>query len=372
MPEATVNAILLDDNADDRETFRRLGKYGLPVQATTPPPLSDLESIVSAVQKGDYDVVLVDFLLDQEAPEAERVVTYRGSAPAALLKDRCPQVPVVLVTTEDRYHQYLEHRSQLGALFDFYVPKSRVRTQADRQIVADELADLALGFRRLTSVVECENANERWERLQEALAVTDEELGDVREVWPNELPDSVSELAQWLLKGLLNYPGLLRGDAEAAVIVGVTKEKMKNEAIRAWATTAEYTGVFSQLCKRWWTGRLWDALEQSLGESAFGPSGARAVALAEVEDIVLKEPFVARCSWCQEPSVHRVCRICGNPVDATHHLRIGQSKQPSWALPDVVCFCCIETGEDEAFGIRYGPGTTDLVEDLRAGRVRRR
>lgn len=367
---ATLNAILLDDNEDDRETFRRLERYGLPVKATAPPSLSGLEDIVSAVHEGDYDLVLVDFLLDQEAPEPEEVATYRGSAPAALLKDRCPQVPVVLVTTENRYHQYLEHRSQLGSLFDLYLPKSRVRTQEDRQIVADELRDLALGFRRLTSIATCEDSNERWGKLQDALAATDEELRCVREVWPNELPDSVSELAQWLLKGLLKCSGPLRDETETAVMIGVTGATMKDEAMRAWAETAEYTGVFSKICQRWWSGRLLDALEDSLGELAFGPSGERASALAE--NVVLQEPFVARCSWCEEPSVHRVCWICGDPVDATHHLRIGRSQQPSWALPEVVCFRCIETGEDEAAGIRYGPGTADLIEDLRAGRLRRR
>ena len=364
-----VSAILLDDNSDDRDTFRRLKRYGLPCEAIAPPSLSAVsDEVVAAVNDGAYDLVLVDFLLDQEATEQGQNVNYRGSAPAALLKDRCPHVPVVLVTTEDKYHEYIEHRSELGALFDFVLPKSQIRTQEDRRVVARKLRELALGFQRLRSVVEGEDAEARWEDLREALMATSEELHSLRGEWPSNLPGSASELARWLLKGLLQYPGPVRDAAETATILGVAEAAMSDEAIREWTAAAAYTGVFARIHERWWSGRLFDALEASLGESALGPSGQRAAALAE--RIGLREPYVARCSWCEEPSVHRVCCICGAPVDATHHLEVKHSQRAGWALPSVVCFRCIEAGEDEDAAMRYGPGTTDLIEDLRSGRLR--
>ena len=375
---AAVNAILLDDNKDDRETFRRLERYGLRCEAIAPPSLAELqEEVVSKVDDGTYDLVLVDFLLDQEATEPGQAVTYRGSAPAVLLKDRCPHIPVVLVTTEDKYHDYIEHRPELSELFDFALPKSRVRSQGDRQVVADELRDLALGFRQLRSIVAGEDADARWETLRKVLAATDEEIESLREEWPGDLSGSASELARWLLKELLEYPGPLRDQAEAAVIVGVTKAAMNDEAIREWAATAMYKGVFSRIHERWWSGRVLAALEQLLGKSALLESGERAAALAR--KLGPRESYLAKCRWCDEPSVHRVCSCCGYPVDATHHLRarqlqrpglkIRRSRHPGWALPAVVCFRCIETGKDEALVVRYGSGTADLIKDLRAGRL---
>ena len=379
MTSATsVNAILLDDNDHDRGTFRRLERYGLPCKAIEPPSLSAVQDeVVADVNDGAYDLVLVDFLLDQEATKQGQNVNYRGSAPAALLKDRCPHIPVVLVTTEDKYQEYIKHRSELDVLFDFVLPKNEVRTKEDRMVVARKLQDLALGFRQLRSVIEVATVEARWESLRKALMATDEELCRLRGEWPSDLPESAAELARWLLKGLLRFPGPLRDDAETAVIIGVTKAAMNDETMRKWASAASYTGVFSGIYERWWSGRLFNAVEEELGESALCQSGVRAAVLAE--KIGLRESFIARCSWCEELSVLRVCCICGTPVDATHHLevihselKVIHSRRPEWALPEIVCFRCIETGEDEDAAIRYGAGTADLIEDLQSGRLRDR
>lgn len=363
-----VRALLLDDSDDDRETFRRLKRYGLPCDAIAPPPLAWVqEEVVATVNDGAYDLVLVDFLLDQEATEGGRNVNYRGSTPAALLKDRCPHIPVVLVTTEDKYREYIEHRSELSTLFDFILSKSQIRTREDRKVVARKLRDLALGFRRLRLVVEGESTDGRWEDLRNALMATSEEFQRLRREWPRALPGSASELARWLLKELLKFPGPLRNDAETAVMLGVTREALNEEPLRGWAAAASYEGVFSGIYRRWWSSRLLETLADLLGESALLPSGRRAAAL--VEKLGLQGSYVAHCTWCREPSVHRVCALCTEPVDATHHLRVRQSQRPEWALPKVVCFRCIETGEDEAADVHYGSGTADLIDDLRAGQL---
>ena len=368
---AEVSAVLLDDSEHDRAMFRRLERYGLPCEAIAPPKLSAVgEEVVSFVNDGTYDLVLIDFLLDQEPMEPGRGVTYRGSTPAAIVKECCPHVPVVLVTTEAKYQAHLQHRSQLSELFDHFLLKSRVRTQEHRKGVAQELADLASGFKRLRSVVEGQDMEARWGKLQEALAATDEEFRGLREEWPNELPESASELARWLLKELLEYPGPLRDQTETAVMMGMTKAAVKVEAIGEWAAPTVYQGVFARMHERWWSGRLLAALKGLLGQSALLPSGERADSLSN--KLGLQEPNVAQCSWCEKPIVHRVCSICRDPVDATHHLKVSGSHSPEWALPAVVCFRCIETGRDEADAVRYGPGTAELIEDLRAGRLRDR
>ena len=342
---------------------------GYPGDAIAPPALSDVEGeLVSAVSNGIYDLVLVDFLLDQETTESGQGVTYRGGTPAAMLKEWCPHVPVVLVTTEEKYRAHLRHRSQLSELFDHSLLKGRVLTRGQRARVAEELTDLALGFRRLRSVLEAHDVNVRWERLREALAATDDEFDRLRKEWPSELPESASELARWLLKELIEYPGPLRDHAETAVLLGVTETAMNGEPLRKWMKPSVYEGVFARMHERWWSGRLLTALKELLGESALLPSGERAAALAKT--LRLREPYIAQCSWCEEPIVHRVCRFCGDPVDATHHLKVRRSQRPLWALPAVVCFRCIETGQDQAAAGYYGPGTTELIEDLRAGRLR--
>lgn len=363
-----VRAMLLDDNEDDREMFGRLSQYGLPCTAMAPPLLSAVEEeVVIPVNDGTYDLVLVDFLLDQESTDSAQSVTYRGSTPAALLKDRCPHVPVVLVTTEDRYREYIEQRTELSTLFDFVVSKREVRDRDGRRDVAEKLQDLALGFRKLRSVVEIQDAAARWERFGEALVATDEELHSLREAWPDALPGSASELARWLLKGLLKYPGPLRDGAETAVMMGLVRGAMVDSTIREWTSGVAYSGVFARVHERWWSSRLLEALEGALGESALNPSGERAAALARL--IGLEEPQVARCNWCDEPNVHRICSVCGVAVDSTHHLEAKHAQRPTWALPAVVCFRCIETGEDEEVAVRYGPGTTDLVDELRSGQL---
>lgn len=366
----SVSAILIDDNEDDRHTFERLAKYGIPCKVIEPPSLTAVQDdVVASINDGTYNLLLVDFLLDQEASEHGESASYRGSTPAALVKERCPHIPVVLVTTEDKYRDYVERRPELRALFDFVLPKNQVRTKEDRAIAAQRLSDLALGFQRLRVVLEGENTEVRWKNFREALGATDDEIHSLRKEWPSELPDSASELARWLLKGLLKYPGPLRCGQETAATIGVTPEAMSDGAILAWAAGASYTGVFGRIHKRWWNGRLLASLDDSLGEVARRPSGMRAAALVQL--LGLEQPYIAQCTWCREPSVHRVCILCNETVDATHHLTVRQSGYPIWALPSVVCFGCIETGEDEAKGMHYGPGSDGLIEDLRSGRLRR-
>ena len=205
---AGVNAILIDDNPEDRDRFRRLERHGMPCTAIAPPSLEEVQdAVVASVNDGTYNLVLVDFLLDQEAPKHGKSASYRGSTPAALVKERCPDVPVVLVTTEERYRDYVEHRSDLGALFDFVLSKKEVRTKEDRVIAAQRLRDLALGFQKLRVAIESEDSKTRWERLRTALEATDEEFHSLRNEWPSEFPGSASELGRWLLNGLLRYPG---------------------------------------------------------------------------------------------------------------------------------------------------------------------
>ena len=363
-----VKAILIDDNKDDRDTFERLAKYGVSCRVIEPPSLAEIQdNVVASINAGEYNLVLIDFLLDQEASEHGDSANYRGSTPAALVKERCPHTPVVLVTTEDKYHDYVENRPELRALFDFVLPKNRVRTKEDRALAAQRLGDLTSGFQRLRVVLEGKDTGARWTRLQETLEATEEEFHSLRDEWPNELPGSATELARWLLGGLLKYPGPLRDSHEAAAIMGVTSAAMDYEATRGWASEASYTGVFGALCERWWAGRLLALLDESFGETALLSSGQRAAAL--VQSLGQDESWVAQCTWCRRPNVDRVCFLCKEMVDATHHLRVRESESPIWALPSVICFGCIETGRDETGGIHYGPGTADLIEDLRSGRL---
>ncbi len=361
-----VRALAIDDDEEGRTTLERLGRYGVECIAT-PPPRADTfpEEIIGRIERKQIDVVLLDFQLDDQSQPGEHPVSYRGGMLAAAIKEKLP-TPIVLVTTEEKLSEFVADNPRIRSLFDHQLLKSQLSgSHEERKKAAAEIKDLATGFRRIRQALDSTGDAKKSRAAARALLDIDqEELTRLEERLQAPVPLKPVEFASWLLQGLLIYPGPLLDAGEARSRLGLSERAFANENVQDWADEARYKGVFGELHRRWWEGQLLICLQRAAGDRSFGNAQNRAEAIAK--ECGERDLPAAQCTWCEKGLVQRTCHVCRKAVDTTHNLAARVDERPTWALPAIVCFRCIETGRAENIPcIRYGPGSIQLIDELK-------
>jgi CheY-like chemotaxis protein len=357
-----VRALVLDDNAIERDSLAKLlASDELDVVASAPTDgiQATVDRLLASLAEHGEDeasIVLLDYRLDDRIDE----VDFRGGTVANVLKERNPTIPVVLLTTDKKLHDWVETRPGVEGVFDWRLLKGDITE--DRATARAQIVDLARGWKVLGDAAT--EAADPWELLAGVLGVDPSELETFAEV---ELhppkPDVPGELALWLLRGPLRWPGPLIGPADARVLCGVTAEEFEGSELQAWIADAVYAGPFQAFGRRWWSAKL----RQKLAALASPPPAdavERAAALAAELDVEL---LTEGCSWCGQARTVRACEICHRAVDAAHSLRLLTDPPPAWADSPVVCFRCVADGS--ADGRRLAPGNEEVAEGLRDGSI---
>lgn len=363
---ARVRALAIDDDPQALQTFRRLEKHGIECRAILPPrPEVFPAEIFQPIEQGKIDVVLVDFILDAESGQGEKPASYRGGMLAAAIKERFPETPIVLVTTEEKHRRLVKESPKVRELFDHLLLKSEISGRpAQRTRAVSQIRALAEGFRRIREALRRPPEADPWKPLQRLLGIDSEHLEKLADRLGGSAPQAQADAVNWLLGELLAHPGPLLDAAEARSRLGLTSDSFEKESVQRWAESARYHGVFAELHPRWWESGLFELLKRDAGDAAFGEAVKRAAAIAAA--CGEKKLQAARCRWCGRGLVQRTCHVCKESVDATHHLVARVDARPVWALPAVVCFSCIATGRAEQDpAIRFGPGAHGLVEELK-------
>ena len=361
-----VRALAVDDDDESRTTLERLSRYGVRCDAVPPPKADALpEQILARIERDEIDVVLLDFRLDDQALSGDAPVSYRGGMLAAAIRERI-LIPIVLVTTEDRLREYVADNPRIRSLFDFTLLKSQIGGRlSERKSAGIQIIDLARGFRSIRCILEDHprKAKESAKAICHLLDINEGELSDLEEHLQKDVPTKGPEFASWVLQSLLSYPGPLLDSDEVRSRLGLTSGAFARKRVQDWADVSRYRGVFGELHPRWWERRLLAQLQAAAGNESFGSARQRAVAISK--ECGERSLPAARCSWCNQGLVQRTCALCKKAVDATHHLVARLDDRPAWALPAIVCFRCIATGRDEDLSIRYGPGSSSLINEIK-------
>lgn len=366
--DTPIRALAVDDNPEHRKSFERLKNDYLICKAISPPtPDSLSDKILQPIKSGDVDIVLLDFRLDENASSRREPAQYRGGTPAAAIKEESPSTPVVLVTSY--YRDYIENNPHIGSLFDHSLSKSDISKPKERIHAIATIVDLVRGFRKIQDTLNGRPASSILSELvTSTLDLQGTEMELILDCLGGTSFGSTADVADWVLKGLLKYPGPLLDESEARVRLGLTEDSFLDPSVQRWLTPSQYSGVFSWIFPRWWEGRLLDQLYESAhiaNVDATGESQERIMATRRA----CSEATLAAdvCSYCNSGLIQRSCCICKKSVDATHHLAAQIDSRPAWALPAVVCFDCIQKGRDQVAGrrVRYGPGVNPLVDKLR-------
>lgn len=365
-----MRAVLIDDSKQDLNYAKRLTDAGLLCDPLEPPATLDLllAQLREDLEEHTYDVVLLDYRLDDEPRDQTTRAVYRGGTVAAALKEYYPDIPLVLVTTEAKLERWLSHNPRVRRLFDFKILKESLNKPRERAVVAKQVKNLALGYRSISdAVLEESVAQAPWATISGVMHAlpTEKEILSASHAGP--APVGTNEIAEWLLHDVLEYPGWLLNFRETAVRLGTTAASFEKTEVQEWLEPARYSGAFSELDRRWWRGRVAELLFDAMGADSFGASELRTEAIAQLAE--LKDLVADKCVWCGEGVITRACSRCHEAVDHSHYLVGNIDERPGWAEPFVVCFRCIQEGRAE--DVQFVPGTSELVRALESGSLQR-
>ena len=125
-----VRAVIVDDDPDESEALADLLREsgtGLEVEAIKPSEHveSTAETVLKALPDGHPRVLLLDYRLEDNAQEGHGV-HYRGGTVAGHLRDEAPDLPIVLLTSEQKLHDWVESRPGMKGVFDWTLVKSEI------------------------------------------------------------------------------------------------------------------------------------------------------------------------------------------------------------------------------------------------------
>ena len=361
MNTKAVSAVLIDDDDKDLMYAERLDKSSSDLTCVPMKPSGQIDGLVQCIDEmvkdEECDLLLLDYRLDYA--ESDPAVPYKGGQLAAVIRERIPNLPLVLVTSKDWYNELLLPSPSLHHLFDHIVLKQDLAKRNIRRKIASDLTDLAIGFRRIIEV-----HPSSWSNIAHLLAVDESELEALSTT--DDPPDNIEKIVNWLLKKLLVYPGLLIDQNYAASVLGIDTASFLQQKVQDAIAVHRYEGPFSNWHMRWWHSPLRDwiyFLDIDLVDSKHAERATKIACTIDIPETCIKP---AVCNWCGSHEVIRTCINCKNPVDSMHAL-VAVEDRPYWADRAMVCYNCIQSGHDD--GRYYHPGAKSIVEALRTGKL---
>lgn len=364
-----VEVLIVDDDEKESSLLAELlNECGSELNCVAIQPSKDITLTVSAVRKaltGDGPrLLLLDYRLeDHDLPDGGRV-EFKGGTVAGYLRDEDPDLPIVLLTSEEKLHDFVERRPGMKQQFEYTVIKRKVAEDGGAAHVQAELADFATTWHSARGWRD--DPDETWTSIGALMDASAEGLAlfSTLEAEPPR-GDVAGDVMHWLLKRAHRFQGPLIGQATVRVALGVTEESFESSELQRWLDPARYTGALGAFGTRWWAHIVRARIGEACGGFRRVEASARAAALSEVVGVGLEsEP----CSWCDGERTLHACMVCRRATDAAHCLTPLGEPLPAWADAPVACFRCVAEGRAEK--LRFAPASQEIVAGLIEDRIR--
>jgi len=362
----TVRAVFLEDDASDRRRYAQRLTHSRSLDVR-PLEFRGDGSEVSEILKAGPDVVLLDYELIIGRPE-NRVQPGRGSTFAALLREKLPDKPIVLVTRGSLIESAAFGSAiDLSAAFDEVVRKDHISNNP--QQVRETLISLVTGFHILAS-----KRRRDWKSLLAIVGAREDEEDLVQRASPPILPVSdrewrTSELARWIRKILLGYPGILYSALFVSTALGLSVKSFASHPVQAYFVEAKYTRPFQPPGGAWWKGRVLDLAYSLLEKAQIPPTQYTEFGAAWSK---LKRSHLSRstCLWSKKPGADCVCYLEQQPVLRQFSLPYRPDSRPDVMDEARVSFKAIRESEkfDEEL---VAPDSRHLVRGIQRGATSR-
>lgn len=301
-------------------------------------PLTDQANAIRAALP---TVVALDYRLDEVTPNVAAGHTYKGSGLAQVLRDGAMSAPeqdfaVILVSSDFKLETYFAPDKTAHDLFDMVYAKEAVTTQRGR--IQGELRALSTAYLYLRA----RDGNYDPVAL---LAAGDDEEDRVRiqEITSALVQASAPHIAsKFILRNLIERPGLLLDDNDAAALLGIEQAGFAELAPRLIEAGLIYAGIFSEGWRRWWANRVEDWAETLLEGALLDLTAKeRAEGLSAKLEIDVRP---ALSPWNESPNeyISFACASCRRPTELRHSLAAFEARAPRFAQRRRICWDCIQ------------------------------
>jgi hypothetical protein len=358
-----VQAVIVDDDATEAGGLADI-LDGEDLKATLHIPSSTVEATATdaldALGEGGARLLLLDYRLEDNELETGDVVRFKGGSVAEYVREQDPDVPIALLTSEQKLHDWVERRPGIKEIFDWTLIKKEISGDAPR--ARAQIVDYALNWEAVRT---WDEKTELWEALANLMSAPEGEMALFQELEARPPEVSVTaEIMHWILFDALRTPGPLIDNDTARVVLGLDRDSFEKDEVSKWLASAGYSGALCTFEKRWW-GRL---VRSQLAEAAGGTrpleASARAAALSEQLGIDLQHEG---CSWCAGERTLQACHRCGRATDAAHSIRPLARPLPAWADSWVICYSCVADGNADS--VKFPQSVQDVVDALTEGRL---
>ena len=305
-------------------------------------------------EKNKYvDGILIDFRLDEGG-------NYPFNAPSIIQEFRQQvsdnnrefiDMPVVLISTDDKIKHLYEKETTSHDLFDSYILKGElVENDFYQKKKIIELISLAKGYKKIRSIKEKYIGEKvKDEIIRELLDIGEKQNYIDTNIFGKLINKPFSpehEYANFIIKNLLRYNGYLIDEFTLAARLGICIEGLNNnekeewEKIKEFFKDAKYTGVFSDGWQRWWMSKVNEIFEEiSDGIYLIELNAEKRVEILKkkLSLIHIRPAEPIKCNNSTEYWV--VCKRLRKPLDTLEGFKAATEKELySWQEPEYYSF----------------------------------
>lgn len=251
MASKLLRGILIDDVTRDRERDSNHLSVPRKLRVTG---ISYDESTIQRVIDARPDIVFVDYQL-VTAAAAQQAGPTQGSTVAAQLREKFPEIPILLITRGTLFNRGgLEASRDVPGAFDDILIKGEISRHLDKE--RQRVLSIIRGFKSLRLC-----ADRSIQGLYGLLQATEDEMELLDRAAPPRPPRGgdrwrVTEAARWVRNTVIEYPGILYDPLHAASFLGISEKSFLTEAPQKFFAKARYNGIFAPMEGRWWKPRL--------------------------------------------------------------------------------------------------------------------
>ncbi len=328
------------DDSQERNNIARglINLNKLKVEAQMP---NTWQTIISETQKGSLNGLLLDWQLQRE----EEAGDYSSASLAQHLRVLATEgsltdLPIVLCSAQDGFTRKYKQDLTTHDLFDMVYHKDDLSEDHTQ----DEFIALANGYKEL-------NKNNKMPHGILGISEPDYARLDIRFQAEFkrffDLGSPAHQIAQFLLREVLEYQGILIDEDVLAARLGVAKSSPDWEKLKAQLDSAKYKGVFGDAWERWWWFEVEKWCEQKMGDiSLQNTSSTKRVnllknALPDLQDLVPASPT----EYSNSDDFWTVCYATKKPLDYFDGFKTNIHLHYEWQEPIYVSnFAVLEYG----------------------------
>jgi CheY-like chemotaxis protein len=361
-----VRIAIVDDDATEAgalaELLRAGGDLEVVLQAPSPSVEATAASTLEALGEEGPRLLLVDYRLGDNPIDGGDIVRFKGGSVAGYVREQNPEIPIALLTSEEKLHDWVDRRAGIKEIFDWTLIKNEISAEGGAEQARAKIVDYAHSWETASTWSE---ETTLWERLAELMKAPEGEIALFEELEAEPPKAGVTaEVMHWVLFDALRTPGPLIDSATARVVLGLDRDSFSRAEVSEWLADARYDGALSTFEERWWGRPMRTKLAKAAGGGRPLDASARVGALTAQLGVELHHEG---CSWCEGERTLQACHRCERATDAAHSVRPLSRPLPAWADSWVVCYSCIADGN--ADDVVFPQSAQDVVRALTEGRI---